>query len=195
MREVQTEIAALYKKHGVSPIMGCLPMLLQLPVFIGLYNGLAYAIELRQTSFAWISDLSKPDRTMALGFEPPFLEPYLNVLPLLMGVIMFAQQLMAPKAADPQQAQQQKIMRIFFLAFPLMFYSVPSGLVLYFLISSLVGMLETRYIKLQLAREDEAAKDEPALALAGGGAAGTDEAGPKPKREAVRPTKRPKAKF
>jgi YidC/Oxa1 family membrane protein insertase len=106
--------------------------------------------------FLWITDLSKPDRSIDFGTELPWpVEGYLNVLPLCMVVTMLIQQLMAPKPVDPQQQQQQKMMKFMMIGFGVMFYTVPAGLVLYFLFSSLVGIFESRLIKKQLAREDE----------------------------------------
>ncbi|RME76670.1 MAG: membrane protein insertase YidC, partial [Planctomycetota bacterium] len=154
-QKMNMEIMELYKRNGASPLAGCLPMLLQFPVIIGLYNALAYDIELRQTQFLYIRDLSKPDRLMDLGMNLPWpLEGYLNLLPILMVVLMIVQQRLAPKPADPQQQQQMKIMQYVMVLFGVMFYTVPSGLGLYFLTSSTVGALETRWIRRQLEKEE-----------------------------------------
>ncbi|GIW72748.1 MAG: hypothetical protein KatS3mg102_2290 [Planctomycetota bacterium] len=155
LQQMNLEIMELYKRHGASPVAGCLPMLLQLPVFIGLYNGLAYSIELRQTEFLYIRDLSKPDRLLDLGTALPWpLEGYLNLLPILMVVMMVVQQSLMPKPPDPQQQAQQRLMKFMMVAFGVLFYTVPSGLVLYFLTSSAVGTLETRWIRTVLEREE-----------------------------------------
>ena len=139
----QQEMMKLYKEYGVNPLGGCLPMLLQLPVFIGLYNMLRMSIELRQAAFIpwWIEDLSQPDALFGL----------VNVLPVLSTVIMFIQQRMTPKSPDPQQQQTQKIMGYMmpvFLGF--IFYNMPAGLNLYFIASMLIGVFEQRHIKRQL---------------------------------------------
>ncbi|MCC6543198.1 MAG: membrane protein insertase YidC [Nitrospirae bacterium] len=112
----------LYKTHKVNPLGGCLPMLLQLPVFMGLYNLLAYSIELRQSPlFLWIKDLSLKD-------------PY-YVLPIIMGISMLLQQKMSPSTVDPTQAKIMLIMPVIFTFF---FLNFPSGLVLYWLVNNLL---------------------------------------------------------
>lgn len=155
MQKMNAEIMQLYKDNGASPVAGCLPVVLQLPVFYGLYNALAYAVELRQIDFLWITDLSKPDRLLAFDFQVPWpMEPYLNVLPLLMVVTMVMQQMFTPKPEDPQQQQQAKVMRFVMVFFGLLFYTMPSGLVLYFVTSSTVATLEMRWIRSQIEKEE-----------------------------------------
>jgi YidC/Oxa1 family membrane protein insertase len=157
VQKMNVEIMDLYKKHGANPIAGCLPTFLQLPVFIGLYNALAYAIDLRQTHFLWIRDLTKPDRLFALPWDLPWpLEGYLNVLPILMVATMVLQQKMQPPPPDEQQRQQQKVMGFMMVIFGFLFYTVPSGLVLYFVTSSLLGILEQRWVRHQLEKEERA---------------------------------------
>lgn len=129
--KMQQEMGALYKRHNVNPLGGCLPMLLQFPVFLGLYYALAQAIELRHAHFAfWINDLSERD-------------PY-YVTPIIMGATMFVQQLLTPVAGDPAQ---QKMMRLMPVIFTVSFLNFPSGLVLYWLFSNLVGIASQWYIK------------------------------------------------
>ncbi len=112
----------LYKTHKVNPLGGCLPMLLQLPVFMGLYNLLASSIELRQSPlFFWVQDLSLKD-------------PY-YVLPIIMGISMLLQQKMSPSTVDPTQAKIMLIMPVIFTFF---FLNFPSGLVLYWLVNNLL---------------------------------------------------------
>jgi YidC/Oxa1 family membrane protein insertase len=120
----------LFSQYKVSPLSGCWPMLVQLPVFIALYQALSYAIELRQASFVCmpsiylcINDLSAPD-------------PY-YVTPILMGGTMVLQQWMTPSAGDPMQ---KKMMLLMPVVFTYMFLSFPSGLVLYWLVSNLLGI-------------------------------------------------------
>ena len=144
----QQEMMKLYKDYGVNPLGGCLPMLLQLPIFIGLYNMLRNSIELRHACFVpwWVEDLSQPDALFAV----------VNVLPIFSVIIMFIQQRMQPKSGDPQQQQTQKIMGYMMPAFlGWIFYSMPSGLNLYFVASMLIGVLEQRHIKKQLDRMGE----------------------------------------
>lgn len=117
------KLMELYKKEGVNPMGGCLPMLLQIPVFFALYQALLVSIELRGAPFLWIPDLSAP-------------EPYaIKILVLLMGLSMFIQQAMTPSVGDPKQAQIFKFMPIIFTA---MFWNFPSGLVLYWLVNNIL---------------------------------------------------------
>ena len=124
------EVMGLYKKHKVNPLGGCLPLLLQLPVFFALYKVLLIAIELRGAAWLfWITDLSVKD---------PF-----YVLPVIMGGTMFLQQKMTPTAGDPKQ---QKILQWMPVIFTFMFLSFPSGLVLYWLINNLLAIGQQYFI-------------------------------------------------
>ncbi|MBI4576397.1 MAG: membrane protein insertase YidC [Planctomycetes bacterium] len=154
-QKMNQEVMELYRRHGVNPFGGCLPIFIQLPVFIGLYNAIGYAFELRQAAFAftWIRDLSQPDRLLV--FDPPiplifFPLGELNILPLLMVCTYLIQQALMPKATDERMQQQQKMMKFMFVIFGFLFYSMPSGLVLYFLTSSLVGIAEQQWIRRRL---------------------------------------------
>jgi YidC/Oxa1 family membrane protein insertase len=143
----------LFKEHRVNPLGGCLPMVLQIPVLIALYNGIAYSIEFRQQPFlGWITDLSRPDTLAALPFTLPLLGSQLHVLPLIMVVTWVIQQMTMPKPVDPQQAQQQKMMMFMPIIFGVMFYSMPSGLVLYWLTNTALGIVEQWWIKKHLAK-------------------------------------------
>jgi YidC/Oxa1 family membrane protein insertase len=122
-QRLNQEMMTLYKEKGVNPMGGCLPMVLQIPVFFALYQTLSQSIELRGASFLWISDLSA---TETLFFKP---------LVLLMGASMFLQQSMTPTATDNKQAQMFKFMPILFTA---MFWSFPSGLVLYWFMNNIL---------------------------------------------------------
>lgn len=129
-QRMQKEMMEIYKKHKVNPVGGCLPMLLQIPVFIALYNVLGKAIELRGAPFVlWITDLAAKD-------------PY-YVLPITMGATMVIQQKMTPSTMDPTQA---KIMMFMPIIFTFMFLSFPSGLVLYWLINNILGIAQQYYI-------------------------------------------------
>ncbi len=137
------EMMKLYRTYGVNPFGGCLPMLLQLPVFIGLFNALRKSIELRHARFIpwWIEDLSQPDAFLGV----------VNLLPIISAVVMMLQQRMMPKSGDPQQQQTQKMMGYMmpiFLGF--IFYSMPSGLNVYFIASMGIGFLEQKLIRRQL---------------------------------------------
>jgi YidC/Oxa1 family membrane protein insertase len=136
-RQLQSQkMMELYRSAGVNPLGGCLPMLVQFPVFIGLYYALQSVIELRQAPFvAWIDDLSVPEALFVIpGIELP-----LRVLPLLMGGSMWLQQKMTPATTmDPmQQRMMQTIMPVMFT---FLFYQFASGLVLYWLVSNLLGI-------------------------------------------------------
>ena len=121
----------LYKQYNVNPLGGCLPMLLQIPVFIALYRVLGDSIELRHANFItfWINDLSAKDPTY--------------IAPLLMGASMFLQQKMSPSTADPTQA---KMMMFMPLIFTVMFLSFPSGLVIYWLLNNVLSIVQQYYI-------------------------------------------------
>jgi len=126
---LQKEMMELYRRHRVNPFSGCLPMVLQLPIFVGLYNALSHAIELRHAPFAlWINDLSAPDRLMIGGVGVP-------VLTLFMGASMFVQQWLTPQQGDPTQ---QRMMMFMPLVFTFMFINFPAGLVLYWLVNNVL---------------------------------------------------------
>ena len=128
--QVQAEMMGLYKQHGVNPMGGCLPLLLQMPVFFGLYSMLSVSIELRRAPWLlWIKDLSQHD-------------PY-YVIPILMAISMFIMQKMTPTTVDPAQA---KIMMIMPLMFAFMFLWVQAGLTLYWLTSNIVGIGQQVFI-------------------------------------------------
>jgi YidC/Oxa1 family membrane protein insertase len=138
--KLNKEIMELYKKHKVNPAGGCLPMLLQMPVFFSLYGVLMRAVELRGAHFLWIRDLAAPDALMTFTNKLPFIGNSFNVLPLIMVVLSFLQQ----KLTNPAQgaSEQQKTMALMmpiFLGF--IFYSFPSGLVLYFLTNSIFSFI------------------------------------------------------
>ncbi len=148
-QRVNAETMKFMKEHGVNPIGGCLPMFLQLPVFLGLYNALLKDIHLRQQPFfGWITDLSQPDHLFNLPFTVPMHgTTSFNLLPLLMMVTWFVQAYMAPRSPDPQMAAQQKMFMIMPLIIGWMMYMSPSGLVLYWLVSTAWGIGEQQFIK------------------------------------------------
>lgn len=139
------EVMNLYKTYKVNPLGGCLPMVLQIPVFFALYKVLLMCIELRHAPFMlWITDLSAPDRLM-IGMNIPYLGG-IPVLTLLMGASMFLQQKMTPTTADPTQA---KIMMFLPIMFTFMFLNFASGLVLYWFINNLLAILQQYLINKQ----------------------------------------------
>ena len=146
----------LMKEAGANPLGGCLPMLIQLPIFFALYRSLMLSIDLRHAPFMlWIDDLAQPDRLTQLPFVLPLLGTnFLNLLPILMVTSMMLQQKMMPKAATPEAAQQQKIMGLFmpvFIGFIL--YNLASGLNLYILTSTVFGITEQWWIRRHLAAQ------------------------------------------
>jgi YidC/Oxa1 family membrane protein insertase len=143
---LQQATMALYKEHKVNPMAGCLPMVVQIPVFFALYKVLYNAIELRAAGFLYIPDLSLKD-------------PY-YITPILMGVTMFIQQRMTPTVGDPMQAKLMMFMPVIMTA---MFINFSSGLVLYFLFSNLMSIGEQKLFRVMAAREKpkDAATDDP----------------------------------
>ena len=167
-KRVQSEQMKLMQKYGVNPfqMLGCLPMFLQMPIWIALYALLYFMFDIRQEpaffgifqmigEWPFLADLSSADHFFGKFDEPKdfFLWNItgINLLPIMMGFIFFIQQkYMSPQsmATTPEQASQQKIMRVMMVVlFPIMLYSAPSGLTLYILTSSTVGILESRRIR------------------------------------------------
>ncbi len=139
------ELMKLYREEGINPLGGCLPLLLQFPVLIGLFYALRSSIGLRHAHFAsWIDDLSQPD----LLFTLPGLDFPVRVLPLLMGASMYVQQKMTPTTGmDPTQARMMLIMMPAMML--LISYTFPSGLVLYWTVSNLLGIAHQYWIRKQ----------------------------------------------
>ena len=129
-QKMNEEMMELYKKHKVNPVGGCLPMLLQIPVFIALYHALFFSIELRGAPFmGWVTDLSVAD-------------PY-YVFPVLMGATMFVQQKLTPSMGDPMQ---QKIMMFLPIVFTFLFLTFPAGLVIYWTVNNILTISQQYYI-------------------------------------------------
>ncbi|MFK7885113.1 MAG: membrane protein insertase YidC [Phycisphaerales bacterium] len=172
-KKLQQEMGKLWKEEGINPagMLGCLPMFLQTPVWMALYATLFFAIELRQQpafygvfqtisggSWEFLSDLSQPDHAIPLPAAMHFSFPLwgavasINILPLLLGVVFFAHQkfLTPPTSATmtPEQEQQQKIIKVMMVVmFPIMMYAAPSGLALYFITNSVMGIIEHKWIR------------------------------------------------
>ncbi len=146
-KKMNEETMGLYRTYKVNPMGGCLPMLVQLPVFFALYRMLYEAIELRHAPFfGWINDLSAPDRLFDFGFSVPFMQPPygIPVLTLVMGATMFFQQKMSPPMGDPAQAKIMMLMPIFFTV---IFINFSSGLVLYWLVNNVLSIAQQYYIQ------------------------------------------------
>src|SRR5262249_42390972 len=143
----------LWRKHNYNPLAGCLPLFLQLPIFIGLYRALSIDVELRQAPLfgnliSWCSNLAAPDMLANWRdwfFMPGFITaykgmlsmgPYLNVLPLFaVGLMIWQQKMFMPPATDDTTRTQQKMMKYMMVFMGYMFYTVPSGLCIYFIAS------------------------------------------------------------
>ncbi len=149
-------VQELWRKHGVNPAAGCLPVFIQIPIFMGLYRALATDVELREAplftnAIRWCSNLAAPDMLWDwTGYLPGFLTspegwlgPFLNVFPLVtIGLFLWQQKLFMPPAMDEQQRMQQQVMNYMMWFMAVMFFKVPCGLCLYFIASSLWGIAE-----------------------------------------------------
>ena len=146
-KKMNEEIMGLYKTYKVNPAGGCLPMVVQIPVFFALYRMLYETIELRHAPFfLWITDLSAPDRLFRFNIEHiPFMQPPygIPVLTVIMGATMFLQQKMQPPAGDPTQA---KMMMMMPLIFTVIFINFSSGLVLYWLVNNVLSIGQQYYV-------------------------------------------------
>jgi YidC/Oxa1 family membrane protein insertase len=180
MQKRSQAMQELYRKHQINPLGGCLPVFLQLPIFIGLYRALMVDVELRQSplfgeGIRWCSNLAAPD--MFLNWSPIMpdfidngmgffgLGPYLNILPLVTVALFLVTQKMAmPEPTNEQAAMQQKMMKYMTVFIGLLFYKVASGLCLYFIASSLWGIAERKLLP-----------KNQTLAPAADGAAGSSE--------------------
>jgi YidC/Oxa1 family membrane protein insertase len=150
-KRMNTEVMALYKTYKINPLGGCLPMVVQIPVFFALYRMLYQAIELRHAPFfLWINDLSAPDRLFSFGFKVPFMEPPygIPVLTLVMGATMILQQKMSPPMGDPTQAKMMMLMPV---VFTVIFINFSSGLVLYWLVNNVLSIAQQYYIQKKVA--------------------------------------------
>jgi YidC/Oxa1 family membrane protein insertase len=190
----------LFRKHGVNPFGSCLPLFLQMPIFLGLYYALQESIFFRLEPLPilgsyWIQNLAAPDMLVWWGenlfFSDPanqgsggifaavfYLGPFFNLLPVLACILMIVQQsVMTPPPADEQQAMQQKMMKYMVIVFGLMFYKVAAGLCIYFIASSLWGLAERKLLP----------KRKPTPALAAPAGPGRGGAGGQPARSRPRP--------
>jgi len=177
-KRMQAEMAKLWREEGINPagMLGCLPMFLQTPIWIALYASLYFAIELRHEpalfgvfqmlgGWPFLADLARPDTAItlppAMQFELPLmgLVTSFNILPLVLGVVFFIQQkyMMPPPSATmtPEQQTQQRIMKVMLvIMFPVFMYNAPSGLAVYFIANSVLGIIEMRYIRAHIDKND-----------------------------------------
>jgi len=146
----QQELMAVYREHKVNPLGGCLPMLIQIPVFIALFVVLRSAIELRFASFLWIRDLSEPEGLLAGVLPIP-----LNILPVIMAVTMYWQQKLTPSGGD---SQQQKMMAFMPLMMLVLFYNFASGLVLYWTTNQCLMIVQQLHMRRKRTAEPSASR-------------------------------------
>lgn len=148
----QAEMMKLYTSNNINPLSslgGCLPLLIQLPVFIALYFALLYSIDLRHSSFLWVNDLSQPEHLFdVLGI--PF-----RILPILMGVSWFLSQKLTPMTTPGSETMelQMKLMQFMPIIFTVMFWGLPSGLILYWTVSNVLSVGQQLYINRQVPEE------------------------------------------
>ena len=161
-QRMNQEKMLLYRKHGVNPFSamgGCLLVILQMPVFMGLYYALQENVLFRSDGFLWMPNLAAPDMLVFWTEKIPwistpdnlgsmiYLGPYLNVLPLIAVALMMVQQnKMMPTSADPQVQAQMKMMKYMMIFFGVMFYKVPAGLCIYFILSTTWGLAERKFM-------------------------------------------------
>jgi YidC/Oxa1 family membrane protein insertase len=169
--ELQKAMWEVQKQQGITPFLGCLPMFLQMPIWIALWSALNTTFELRHSNFlwgwTWIDDLAKPDRLIPLG-SATFTVPWfgfhvdaINLLPVLLAFVFYLQQKVTPKppTMTPEQAQQQKMVQgMMVFLFPLFLYTQPSGLNLYILTSTGIGIWESKRIRDHIKQKEEAEK-------------------------------------
>jgi YidC/Oxa1 family membrane protein insertase len=173
-KRLQAEQMKLMRERGANPLqmLGCLPMFLQMPIWVALYAMLYFVFDLRHEAafygvfqlfgdWSFLGDLSAPDHFISLPFTGKFWMidySHLNILPLLMGAVFFFQQkYMTPPSTgmSKEQQSQQKMMRVMMVVmFPIMLYSAPSGLTLYILTSSCIGILESKYVRAHIKEMD-----------------------------------------
>lgn len=151
------EMMKLYRTHKVNPLGGCLPMLVQIPIFIGFFYMLRSSSELRFAEFLWIADLSQPEKLFSWGFSIPFIGQYFNLLPILMATTMYFQMKMTPTAGSPEQQAIFKFMPVMMLV---MLYNFGSGLCLYWTVQNLMTILQQTITNKRKDKEEIAAELE-----------------------------------
>ena len=171
------EMMKFYKEQGTTPLLGCLPMFLQMPIWIALWTALRASVGLRHAAFLpfWLTDLAAPDQVFSWSRPLPLIGSSLHLLPILVAISMYLQSKLNPQmagqapAATEDQARQQKMMRIMMpIMMLVIFYDMPSGLNLYIMTSTFGGVLEQYVIRRHIeAREAEAASRETTVALPG----------------------------
>ncbi len=162
MMRQREEMVKLYREHNINPasmLGGCLPLLLQMPIMMGLYFALQESVLFRLSPFLWIQNLAAPDMLIWWSEKIPFISlpseigsslylgPYLNILPIIsIALMIYAQKSMMPVSDDPQIQMQQNMMKYMMIFMGFMFYKVAAGLCIYFIIGSIWGMIERKLI-------------------------------------------------
>ena len=141
------EQMALQRKYGINPLLGCLPVVFTIPIFIALYNALLNSVDLRLAEFAWVDDLAAPDNTIRLPFEIYYIGRYVNVFPVLLaGLWFFQQKLFMPPAQTPEQEMQFKLMQYMMPVTSLFIYHLPAGWCLYSIASATWTLTERKLL-------------------------------------------------
>jgi len=162
------EMMKLYREQGATPLLGCLPMFLQMPIWIALYTGISASIDLRHAGLlpVWITDLAAPDALISWSTPVFLIGTSFNLLPILLTVAMFFQTKFSPQmsqaAADDKAKQQQKMMRYLMPGMMLVFfYAAPSGLTLYIMASTAAGLLDSYLVRrhIRMKEAEEAARE------------------------------------
>ena len=158
--ELNQKMMELYRVEKVNPVGGCLPVILQIPVFIALYSALDSAVELRNVPFLWCTDLSRPD---LVGPKLPFALPFLgqvglHPLVIAMTLLMVLQQKMTPSSMDSTQQKMMMLMPVIML---FMFYNLPSGLTLYWTVSQIFSILQMKYGQFAAKRDESRQAGKP----------------------------------
>lgn len=167
----------MYKTQGFTPLMGCLPMLLQMPILIALWTGINASMDLRHAAFlpVWIIDLAAPDALFSWAKDIPLIGKSFNLIPILLGGAMYWQMKLSPSANQPgataEQQKQQKMMAFMMpLMMPILFYNAASGLTLYFMVSTFFGAAEQQIIRRHIeAEEAQTAAMETTVQIPGKG--------------------------
>ena len=143
--KLQSELGKIYKEAGVNPLSGCLPVLLQMPLLIAMYNVFSASIQLRQQSFLWADDLSTPDAVIHFPFSIPLYGDHIAVYPILMAISIYVQQKITPQQSGAM-ADQMKIMTYIFPIMMLLFFNnLPAGLGLYYFMFNVFGLVQQVY--------------------------------------------------
>ncbi len=170
-KKAQAEVINLYREKGVNPVSGCLPLLIQMPFLIGMFDLLKSSFALRGAPFipGWIDDLTAPDVLFSWNYPLFFVGTEFHLLPILLGIVMFIQQrFFSTTPQDPhlmtdQQRQQRVMGNMMTVVFALMFYNFPSGLNIYWLSSMLLGMFQQWYMMKRMRKQSSIIIAPPAV--------------------------------